>query len=253
MKDKTRLFTSESVTEGHPDKICDQVSDSVLDAILAIDPLARVACDCFAKTGMILVGGEITSTAQVDIPDIVRGTLRDIGYTSAHYGIDYESCAVLTNITGQSPDIAQGVDSRSAEGKDGSEQGAGDQGMMFGYATNETPELMPLPIILAHKLTKKLADMRKADEIDYLRPDGKSQVTVEYSGRKPLRVHTVVVSTQHDEGISHDTIREDIITRVIRPVCGEWIDENTIYHVNPTGTFVKGGPMQTQASRDEKS
>ncbi len=242
MKDKTRLFTSESVTEGHPDKICDQVSDSVLDAILAIDPLARVACDCFAKTGMILVGGEITSTAQVDIPDIVRGTLRDIGYTSAHYGIDYESCAVLTNITGQSPDIAQGVDSRSAEGKDGSEQGAGDQGMMFGYATNETPELMPLPIILAHKLTKKLADMRKADEIDYLRPDGKSQVTVEYSGRKPLRVHTVVVSTQHDEGISHDTIREDIITRVIRPVCGEWIDENTIYHVNPTGTFVKGGP-----------
>ncbi len=242
--DQTRnyLFTSESVTEGHPDKICDQVSDAVLDAILAQDPFARVACDCFTKTGMIIVGGEITTTAQIKIPDIAKNTLKEIGYTDAAYGIDADSCAVLVHISEQSPDIAQGVDEKSANGKVGSEQGAGDQGMMFGYATNETPVLMPLPIVLAHKITEKLAEVRKTNKLTYLRPDGKGQVTIEYKNGKPARVHTVVVSTQHDDGIEHDRIKEDIIREIIKPVCGEWLDSETIYHVNPTGQFVKGGP-----------
>ena len=241
-KDKDYLFTSESVTEGHPDKICDQVSDAILDAILEQDPMARVACDCFTKTGMILVGGEITTTANIKIPDIVRNTLKEIGYTNAGYGIDYETCAVLVHITEQSPDISQGVDDKSAEGKKGSEQGAGDQGMMFGYATNETDELMPLPVLLAHKLTKKLADVRKSGELNYLRPDGKSQVTIEYRNGKPRRVHTVVLSTQHDEEISHTQIKDDITKHVIEPVCDKWTDSSTIFHVNPTGKFVRGGP-----------
>jgi S-adenosylmethionine synthetase len=242
MNEHTCLFSSESVTEGHPDKICDQVSDAILDAALAQDPGARVACDCFTKAGMILVGGEITTTAVLNIPDIVRNTLREIGYTKAEYGIDGETCAVLTNLSEQSADIAQGVDARAADGKEGSEQGAGDQGMMFGYATRETPEFMPLPIVLAHKLARKLADVRKAGTIAYLRPDGKSQVTVEYRGGKPHRIHTVVVSTQHDDGISHDTIQGDVVRAVIEPVCKDWLDAETVYHINPTGKFIKGGP-----------
>jgi len=243
MDNRTFLFTSESVTEGHPDKICDQVSDAVLDAILEQDPMARVACDCFTKTGMILIGGEVTTTAYVNIPEIASRTLREIGYTDADYGIESESCAVLTHFSEQSPDIAQGVDEEAANGKEGSEQGAGDQGMMFGFATNETPEFMPLPISLSHKITKKLADIRKKGEIDYLRPDGKSQVTVQYKEGKPSRVHTVVLSTQHDKGVNHDTIKQDMINRVIKPVCGEWVDADTIYHINPTGVFIKGGPF----------
>lgn len=242
MSETTSLFSSESVTEGHPDKICDQVSDAVLDAALAQDPGARVACDCFTKAGMILVGGEITTTAVLRIPDIARQTLREIGYTRAEYGIDCETCAVLTNISEQSPDIAQGVDDKSADGKKGAEQGAGDQGMMFGYATGETPEFMPLPIVLAHRLARKLAEVRKAGHLTYLRPDGKSQVTVEYRGGRPRRVHTVVVSTQHDDGISHEVIRKDIIQTVIEPVCKDWMDAGTMLHINPTGKFVKGGP-----------
>ncbi len=243
MNRKTFLFTSESVTEGHPDKICDQISDAVLDAILEIDPMARVACDCFTKTGMVLVGGEVTTTAYVNVPDIVCRTLREIGYTKSEYGIDSESCAVLTHFSEQSPDIAQGVNEKAANGKETSEQGAGDQGMMFGYATNETPEFMPLPIVLSHKITKKLADMRKSGKIDYLRPDGKSQVTVEYKDGKPSRAHTVVLSTQHDEDVTHDTIKHDMINHVIKPVCEGWLDSDTIYHINPTGKFIKGGPF----------
>ncbi len=240
--DKKILFTSESVTEGHPDKICDQISDAVLDAILAQDNKSRVACDCFTKTGMVLVGGEITTKAVIKIPEIVRNTLKEIGYDKAEYGIDYENCAVLVHVSEQSPDIAQGVNDKAAAGKDGAEQGAGDQGMMFGYACNETPEYMPMPIIMAHKLTKKLADLRKSKDIPYLRPDGKSQVTIEYNGRKPVRVHTVVISTQHDEDVDHNTIREDVINRIVKPVCDQWLDDETIYHINPTGRFVKGGP-----------
>jgi S-adenosylmethionine synthetase len=237
------LFTSESVTEGHPDKLCDQCSDAILDAILAQDPQARVAAECFTKTGVVIVGGEITTKAYVNIPEIVRQTLKEIGYDHSNLGIEWETCAVLTHIEEQSPDIAQGVDEKGAEGKDSEEQGAGDQGMMFGFATNETPELMPLPILLAHKLTKKLADVRKAKEIEYLGPDGKSQVSVEYDCGKPVRVDTVLISTQHHEGISHDKIKADVIEKVIKPICNDWIDENTRYLVNPTGKFVRGGPF----------
>ena len=228
------LFTSESVTEGHPDKIADQISDAILDAIIAEDPEARVACETFVTTGVAFVGGEITTTTYVPIPDIVRGTVEAIGYTDATYGFDAETCAVLSSIDRQSPDIAQGVDIG----------GAGDQGMMFGYATDETPELMPLPIMLAHALTRRLAEVRKSGELPWLRPDGKSQVTVEYEGDRPVRVHTVVVSTQHAPTIAHDELTQAVVQRVIRPMIKDWIvGGEPTFHVNPTGRFVVGGPQ----------
>lgn len=245
-----KFFTSESVTEGHPDKICDQISDAVLDAIFEQDPQARVACETAVTTGLVLVMGEITTACYVDIPKIVRETIRDIGYTRAKYGFDGETCAVLTSIDEQSPDIAMGVD-KALEAKSGEMDeslieaiGAGDQGMMFGYASNETPEFMPLPISLAHKLTKKLSDVRKSNELGYLLPDGKSQVTVEYEDNKPLRIDTIVISTQHSPDVSLDNIRTDIIEKVIKPVLPkELIDDKTRYLINPTGRFVIGGPQ----------
>ncbi len=237
------LFTSESVFEGHPDKVCDQVSDAVLDAILKEDPNGRVACECLTKTGMILVAGEITTTAYVDIPRIARSTLKRIGYTKAEHGIEWETCAVLTHIEEQSPDISQGVTAASAAGKIGSEQGAGDQGMMFGYATNETPELMPLPLMLSHQMSFRAAQVRKKGVVKYLRPDGKCQVTIEYNNGKPVRAHTIVFSTQHNPDVTHAKIKADMIKHVIKPVCGKWMDSNTIIYVNPTGKFVRGGPF----------
>ncbi|MBQ3335407.1 MAG: methionine adenosyltransferase [Eubacteriaceae bacterium] len=240
-----RLFTSESVTEGHPDKICDQISDAVLDALMEKDPMARVACETSVATGLVLVTGEISTKAYVDIPKIVRDTVREIGYDRAKYGFDCDTCAVLTSIDEQSSDIAMGVDS-ALETRDTDElnTGAGDQGMMFGYACDETDELMPMPISLAHKLTRKLSEVRKSGEIDYLRPDGKSQVTVEYDDGKPVRVDTVVISTQHGEEVDHDTIEKDIIDKVIKPVIGDqWMDEKTKIFINPTGRFVIGGPQ----------
>lgn len=233
------LFTSESVTEGHPDKICDQISDGVLDAILKDDPDGRVACECIATTGLVVVSGEIRTKTYVDIPAIARNVIREIGYDNATYGFDYKACAVLTSINEQSADIALGVDDNAASGK---KIGAGDQGMMFGFACDETPELMPLPIMLAHGLTRKLSEVRKSGKIPYLRPDGKSQVTVEYVDGKPVRVDTVVLSTQHDDGIEQEKIRENILKEVIMPVCGGLIDERTIFHINPTGRFIIGGP-----------
>ena len=228
------LFTSESVTEGHPDKIADQISDAVLDAIIAKDAAARVACETFVTTGMAVVGGEITTETYVNIPDIVRGTVEAIGYTDASYGFDAETCAVLTSIDRQSPDIKQGVDTG----------GAGDQGMMFGYACDETKELMPLPIQLAHALTHRLAAVRKAGKLPWLRPDGKSQVTIEYEGDRPKRVHTVVVSTQHAPTIGHEELKAEVIEHVIKPVVGEFVaGEKPIYHINPTGRLVVGGPQ----------
>ena len=248
---KTRhLFTSESVTEGHPDKMADQISDSILDAIYSQDPYARVACETSVTTGLVFVFGEITTNCYVDVPKIVRETVRKIGYTRAKYGFDCDTCAVITAIDEQSPDIAMGVD-RALEARENANDedlydtiGAGDQGMMFGYATNETPEYMPMPITLAQNLARRLAEVRKSGELSYLRPDGKTQVTVEYEGDKPVRVHTVVVSAQHDAEVSLDTLKKDIIEKVIKPVIpAEFLDEQTRYFINPTGRFVVGGPQ----------
>lgn len=234
MKQQGRfLFTSESVTEGHPDKICDQISDAILDAVLSQDPTGRVACETFVTTGLILISGEITTTAKVDYPHIARETMRQIGYDNAAYGFDCDTCAVMSAINTQSPDIAMGVDTG----------GAGDQGLMFGYACNETPELMPTPIQLAHNLVHRLSDVRRDGTLSYLRADGKSQVTVEYENGKPLRVDAVVISTQHSPEVGTDQIREDIIDHVIKPIIPDHLlDENTKYYVNPTGRFVVGGP-----------
>ena len=235
-----RLFTSESVSEGHPDKVADQISDAVLDAMLSQDPKSRVACETLVTTGLVVVAGEVTSDAVVDFESLVRGVVKDIGYTDASYGFDYKSCEVMVRLGQQSPDISQGV--TAGEGLH-TEQGAGDQGMMFGYACRETPELMPLPITLSHNLVSELAQIRKDKGLSYLRPDGKAQVTVAYDGDEPRRVHTVVVSTQHDENISHDQIVRDIKNKVIREVVpSHLLDGETIYHVNPTGKFVVGGP-----------
>lgn len=244
------LFTSESVTEGHPDKICDQISDSILDAILEKDPNARVAAETSVTTGLVLVAGEITTSCYVDIPRVVRETIKEIGYTRAKFGFDSETCAVLTSIDEQSADIALGVD-RSLEAKEGqmTDQeieaiGAGDQGLMFGFAVNETPELMPLPISLAHQLARRLTEVRKNDTLDYLRPDGKTQVTVEYEGDKPVRVDTIVISTQHSPEVTLEQIKSDLIKHVIQPtVPAELLDSSTKYFINPTGRFVIGGPQ----------
>src|ERR671910_2392738 len=228
------LFTSESVTEGHPDKIADQISDSILDAILAQDPVGRVACETLVTTGLAIIAGEITTSCYVDFPKIVRDTIRDVGYTRAKFGFDSETCAVLSSIHEQSPDIAQGVDPG----------GAGDQGLMVGYACNETEELMPLPIMLAPKLTRRMSQVRKEEILDYLRPDGKSQVTVEYDGDRPLRVEAVIISAQHSSLVKVETIREDILEKVIHAVVPpSLLDSKTKYYINPTGRFVVGGPQ----------
>ncbi|HEY0874731.1 MAG TPA: methionine adenosyltransferase [Vicinamibacterales bacterium] len=227
------LFTSESVTEGHPDKIADQISDSILDAILAQDSVGRVACETLVTTGLAIIAGEITTSCYVDFPKIVRETIKDVGYTRAKFGFDSETCAVLSSIHEQSPDIAQGVDPG----------GAGDQGLMFGYACTETPELMPMPIMLAHKLVRGLSEMRRSGVLDYLRPDGKSQVTIEYDGYKPVRVDTVVISTQHSSTVSNETLREDITDKIINKVIpADMMDGKTRILINPTGRFVVGGP-----------
>jgi len=235
------LFTSESVSEGHPDKVADQISDAILDAIIAEDPKARVACETLVTTGMAMIAGEITTSAYVDMPDIVRQTIKEIGYDDSSMGFDYETCAVLTSIDRQSPDISQGV----SEGEGlFTEQGAGDQGLMFGYACNETPELMPMPITFAHKLTKRLADVRKSGLLNFLRPDSKSQVSIQYIDDKPVRVDTVVISSQHNPDVTYENLKESIIAEVVNEVIpADLLDENTKYFINPTGRFVIGGPM----------
>jgi S-adenosylmethionine synthetase len=228
------LFTSESVTEGHPDKIADQISDAILDAVLAEDPIGRVACETLVTTGLAMISGEITTRTYVDFPSIVRNTIKEIGYTRAKYGFDSETCAVISSIDPQSPDIAQGVDTG----------GAGDQGLMFGFACRETAELMPLPITLAHKLVRRLTDVRKSTELDFLRPDGKSQVTIEYEGKRPIRASAIVISTQHSPNVSNRDLRDAIIDKVIKPVVpAELLDADTVFHINPTGRFVVGGPQ----------
>src|SRR5438045_6033836 len=234
-KNGRHLFTSESVTEGHPDKIADQISDAVLDTLLEQDPYSRVACETVVTTGLAFIAGEITSKAYADLPGIVRETIKGVGYTRAKYGFDYETCAVISSIHEQSPDIAMGVDPG----------GAGDQGMMFGYATNETEEFMPMPILLAQKLTQRLAEVRKSGKLEYLRPDGKSQVTVEYDEHhKPVRVDAVVISTQHSETVDNKKLRADVLEHVIQAVVpAHLLDADTKYHINPTGRFVVGGPM----------
>ena len=244
-----RLFTSESVTEGHPDKICDQISDSILDALLVQDPNSRVACETAVTTGLVMVIGEITTNAYVDIQKIVRQTVKEIGYDRAKYGFDFETCAVINAIDEQSADIAMGVD-EALEHKEGTMKdeveavGAGDQGMMFGFACDETPEFMPLPISLAHKLAKRLSDVRKDKTLDYLRPDGKTQVTVEYEDDKPVRIDTIVISTQHNPEVTREQIEKDLIENVIKPIVdSKLLDENTKYLINPTGRFVIGGPQ----------
>ena len=243
-----RLFTSESVTEGHPDKMCDQISDGVLDAILEKDPNARVACETCTTTGMVMVMGEISTNCYVDIPKVVRETVREIGYDRAKYGFDCDTCAVMTTIDEQSADIAQGVDealeSRQGDRDEVEAVGAGDQGMMFGFATNETDAYMPLPIYMAHKLSRRLTEVRKDKTLDYLRPDGKTQVTVEYEDEKPVRIDTIVISTQHDENVTLEQIEQDLKEYVIKAVVpSELLDENTRYFINPTGRFVVGGPQ----------
>ena len=241
------LFSSESVTEGHPDKVCDRIADSVLDAAIALDPDSRIACEVCCTTGLVMVMGEFTTEGYIDIPKIVRDTVKEIGYTDAAYGFDYKTCAVVTSIDEQSPDIAMGVN-KALEYKDGGdaalETGAGDQGMMFGYACRETEELMPLPITLAHKLTKRLSEARKSGEIGYLRPDGKAQVTVAYADGVPAYVDTVVVSAQHNPGVKHETLERDIVEKIIKPVVTDkWLTAETKYYINPTGQFVIGGPQ----------
>jgi S-adenosylmethionine synthetase len=228
------LFTSESVTEGHPDKIADQISDAILDAVLAEDPLGRVACETLVTTGLAMISGEITTKTYVDFPSIVRNTIRDIGYTRAKYGFDSETCAVVSSIDPQSPDIAQGVDTG----------GAGDQGLMFGFACRETTELMPLPIMLAHKLVRRLTEVRKSNDLDFLRPDGKSQVTIEYDGKRPVRASAIVISTQHSPNVSNTDLRDAVIEKVVKSVVpAELLDKDTVFHINPTGRFVVGGPQ----------
>lgn len=234
------ILSSESVTEGHPDKMCDIISDYILDEAIRQDKYSRVAVETATKNGGVMVFGEMTTKAYIDIPRVVRGAIKEIGYTNSQYGIESETCSVWVQITEQSPDICQGVSEGHGLHK---EQGAGDQGMMYGYASNETKELMPLPIYLAHQLTKKLSEKRRKADIVYLRPDGKSQVSIEYDEKgKPLRADTIVVSTQHDSGVSYQRIQKDVIEQVIKPVCCDWIDKDTIFHVNPTGAFVRGGP-----------
>jgi len=241
MKKERFLFTSESVTEGHPDKVADAISDSILDAIIEQDRRCRVACETLVTTGLAFIAGEITTSCYVDMPTIVRNTIRDIGYSSSQMGFDWQTCSVITSIGHQSPDIAQGVNEGEGLYK---EQGAGDQGLMFGFATDETPELMPMPIMYAHKLTRRLSQVRKNGALDFLRPDGKSQVTIEYENGTPLRVDTVVVSAQHKPDVTYDELREAIIEEVIKKVLPrEMIDGDTRYYINPTGRFVVGGPM----------
>ncbi len=232
------LFTSESVTEGHPDKVCDQVSDAILDAMIKDDPDSRVAVECLTKTGFIMVAGEVTTKTYIDLQKVVRETLKNIGYDNPRYGFEYKTCGVITSISEQSPDIAQGVN----ESKD-HEQGAGDQGIMFGYACNETPELMPLPIMLSHKLTLGLAEARRKRELKFLRPDGKSQVTIEYHDGKPVRADAIVVSSHHDPEVTYEDLKKGIMEKIIKPVCKDWIDKDTKFFINPTGSFVVGGPV----------
>jgi S-adenosylmethionine synthetase len=239
MKERSYLFTSESVTEGHPDKVCDQISDAILDALLRMDPDSRVAVETLTTTGLIVVAGEVTTKGYIDVQAVVRGALRGIGYDRPEYGFNADDCSVLVSLHEQSPCISRGVTEGQGDCK---EQGAGDQGLMFGYATNETPGLMPLPIWLAHRLTERLSQVRKSGALDWMRPDGKSQVTVEYVDGRPARVDSVIVSVHHSPDVSNGELRKDVMEHVVMPVMGQWVDDNTKYYINPTGSFVKGGP-----------